>query len=290
MERWDRGCLSAAQAELVAGWLGAPELVEDLSWGLTDTKVLKVRVGGLTRIVKAAGPDNHHLHREITAHATYTRPLLAAGLAPLMLHSSRSANVLVLEYLDGDLVEDTAKELDRGLHRQAGKLLSMLHAEDHRMDDQYEARATQKALSWLDRHHRIDPRLERDARRHLMDYSPSPVRVVPTHGDWHPRNWISHEGRLKAIDFGRFDFRPAASDFCRLSAQQWQKDPALESAFLDGYGGDPRAQHPWRIEVLREAVGTAVWAFHVGDTAFEAQGHRMLGQALQNFPAGKPRG
>ena len=283
MKGWDRGCLSAPQAELVARWLGPPELIEDLSWGLTDTKVLKVHAGGLARIVKAAGRENHHIHREITAHASYTRPLLAAGCAPLMLHSSRSARVMVLEYLDGDLLEGTAKELDGGLHRQAGQLLSMLHAEEHRVDDQYEDRVTKKALSWLDRHHRIDPRLERDARRHLLDYSPSPVRVVPTHGDWHPRNWISHEGRLKAIDFGRFDFRPAASDFCRLSMQQWQKDPALESAFLDGYGKDPRAQDPWRIELLREAVGTAVWAFLVGDTAFEAQGHRMLGEALQNF-------
>ncbi|TQJ41173.1 phosphotransferase family enzyme [Arthrobacter sp. SLBN-112] len=283
MEGWDRGSLSAPQAELVARWLGVPELVEDLSWGLTDTKVLKVHARGQARIVKAAGPDNHHLHREITAYASYTRPLLAAGRAPLMLHSSRPANVLVLEYLDGDLVEGTANELDRGLHRQAGQLLSMLHAEEHRVDDHYEAQATQKALSWLDRRHRIDPRLERDIRRHLMDYRPSQVRVVPTHGDWHPRNWVSHEGQLKAIDFGRFDFRPAASDFCRLAVQQWQKDPALESAFLDGYGEDPRAQDPWRIELLREAVGTAVWAFLVGDTAFEAQGHRMLGEALLNF-------
>ncbi|TQJ36683.1 phosphotransferase [Arthrobacter sp. SLBN-122] len=283
MKGWDRGCLSAPQAELVARWLGPPELIEDLSWGLTDTKVLKVHAGGLARIVKAAGRENHHIHREITAHAPYTRPLLAAGGAPLMLHSSRSARVIVLEYLDGNLVEGTAGELSAELHQQAGQLLGMLHAEEHRVDDHYEARATQKALSWLDRHHRIDPRLERDARRHLLDYSPSPVRVVPTHGDWHPRNWISHEGQLKAIDFGRFDFRPAASDFCRLAVRQWQKDPALELAFLDGYGKDPRAQDPWRIELLREAVGTAVWAFLVGDTVFEAQGHRMLGEALQNF-------
>ena len=107
---------------------------------------------------------------------------------------------------------------------------------------------------------------------------------MPTHGDWHPRNWVSHEGQLKAIEFGRFDFRPAASDLCRLAAQQWQKDPALESAFLDGYGQDPRAPDLWRIELLREAVGTAVWAYLVGDTAFEARGHRMLVQALQRFP------
>ncbi|MDQ0664076.1 thiamine kinase-like enzyme [Arthrobacter ulcerisalmonis] len=283
MERWDRGCLSAEQAELVAGWLGAPELVADLSWGLTDTKVLKVRAGGHMKIVKAAGPDNHHLHREITAYTSYTRPLAATGRAPGMLHSSRASNVLVLGYLEGNLVEGTPDELSMEVHHQAGQLLSMLHGQENRVDDRYEAHATAKALSWLDRRHRIDARLEQEARRRLLAYRPLPVRVVPTHGDWHPRNWVSHKGQLKAIDFGRFDFRPAASDFCRLSAQQWQKDPGLESVFLDGYGEDPRAPDLWRIGLLREAVGTAVWAFLVGDTAFESRGHRMLVQALQSF-------
>ncbi|HEX7203283.1 MAG TPA: aminoglycoside phosphotransferase family protein, partial [Arthrobacter sp.] len=86
-----------------------------------------------------------------------------------------------------------------------------------------------------------------------------------------------------AIDFGRFDFRPAATDFCRLAVQQWQKMPALEEEFLNGYGDDPRSAHVWRIDLLREAIGTSVWAHLVGDEAFEAQGHEMLGQALQRF-------
>ena len=105
MERWDRGSLSAQQAGLVTEWLGAPDLVADLSWGLTDTKVLKVQAGGQAWIDKAAGPANHHLHREITAHTAYTLPLAATGRAPRMLHSSRAANLLVLGYLDGKLVE-----------------------------------------------------------------------------------------------------------------------------------------------------------------------------------------
>ncbi|MFC8523417.1 phosphotransferase family protein [Pseudarthrobacter sp. NPDC057230] len=117
----------------------------------------------------------------------------------------------------------------------------------------------------------------------MAEYRPQRVDVVPTHGDWQPRNWLSDQGAVKAIDFGRFDFRPAVTDFCRLTVQQWQQAPSLEAAFLRGYGEDPRSQSVWRMNLLREAVGTAVWARFVGDEAFESQGHRMLHQALQNF-------
>jgi hypothetical protein len=65
--------------------------------------------------------------------------------------------------------------------------------------------------------------------------------------------------------------------------QQWRGRPELEQAFLGGYGTDPRSHNVWRIDLLREAVGTAVWAFQVGDEAFEDQGHRMLREALERW-------
>jgi hypothetical protein len=65
--------------------------------------------------------------------------------------------------------------------------------------------------------------------------------------------------------------------------QQWQQDPDLEAAFLARYGEDPRHPNVWRMDLLREAVGTAVWAYRIGDEAFENQGHRMLQQALLGF-------
>ncbi|MBS9376660.1 hypothetical protein GON09_005681 [Rhodococcus sp. B50] len=34
---------------------------------------------------------------------------------------------------------------------------------------------------------------------------------------------------------------------------------------------------------LREAIGTAVWAYQVGDEPFENEGHRMLADALTLF-------
>lgn len=34
---------------------------------------------------------------------------------------------------------------------------------------------------------------------------------------------------------------------------------------------------------LREAIGTAVWAYEVGDREFEAQGHQMMAWAVEKF-------
>ncbi|UKA68383.1 aminoglycoside phosphotransferase family protein [Arthrobacter sp. FW306-05-C] len=267
----------------MSAWLQRPELIADLSWRQLDTQVLQVRAAGSMVIVKAAGPANHHIGREITAHTSYTRPLVERARAGRMLHSSRDLNLLVLEYLDGEPLENTVGELAEDVHFQAGGLLKALHAQERRVDEDYEFRETAKSVNWLDKQHRIEPAMEREVRCRLAEYRPQPVDVVPTHGDWQPRNWLTDRGTVKAIDFGRFHFRPAATDFCRLTVQQWQQAPSLEAAFLRGYGEDPRSQSVWRMNLLREAVGTAVWARFVGDEAFESQGHRMLHQALQNF-------
>ena len=283
MQRWDGGLLGERQAAAVEEWLGTPALLADFSWGQTDTKVLHGAGRESAVIVKAGGAANHHIRREIAAHAAYTGPLVDAGRAGRMLFSDRTLNVLVLEYLSGELVEGSAWELAADVHFQAGQVLKLLHDQEGRADAEYEARATSKALAWLEREHRINPEVGREVRGRLNSYRPLPVAAVPTHGDWQPRNWLYDAGVVKVIDFGRFEFRPAASDFCRLSVQQWVKKPSLETAFLRGYGGDPRDARVWRMDLLREAVGTAVWAYLVGDEAFEAQGHWMLERALGRF-------
>ncbi|WP_026548877.1 phosphotransferase [Arthrobacter sp. Br18] len=283
MTSWDRALLNDEQAEYVAGQLKTPLVIDDLSWNLVDTRVLHVRAEDQDFVVKAAPQSNHHIGREITAHETYTEPLVGAARTGQLVAASRAANVLITTYLPGTLVQGSDKEWIADMYTQAGSALRALHDQHPRVDDGYEIRMTDKAIALLDRQHRIASEVESAARRILASYQPAPVVVVPTHGDWQPRNWL-HEGNwLQVIDFGRFDFRPAASDFCRLATQQWRERPRLENAFLEGYGSDPRNEEVWPIDLLREAVGTAVWAFLVGDTVFEAQGHRMLEEAIVRF-------
>lgn len=82
------------------------------------------------------------------------------------------------------------------------------------------------------------------------------------------------------IDFGRADLRHAAEDFERLAAREFLSVAGSEDAFLDGYGSDPREPEAWFRQRIRAAVATAVWAFQVGDYAYEAEGHRMIADLL----------
>lgn len=280
---WHADRLTDRQAQFVERWLPEPRLVEDLSWGLVDTTVLHVRTAAGGFIVKAAGQANHHIGREISAHEGYTAPLAQLGAAARLVVSDRDANVLVTEYLVGEIVVGTPAELETETYARAGLLLKAFHSQAARTDQDFERLATDRALAWLDSAHRIAPEHVSAARNALGDYRPQPVTVVPTHGDWQPRNWLVDDGNVKVIDFGRFEFRPAETDLCRLAAQQWRSDSQLEAAFLHGYGTDPRDPGRWSVMMLREAIGTAAWAYQVGDESFEEQGHRMLAEALAAF-------
>lgn len=255
----------------------------DMSWKRADTVVLDVDFALGRALVKAAGPQNHHLDREITAFQGFTDVLACTGHAAHLLHHDRAANLIVLSYLEGHLVQGSTAEYTIDAHRQAGRLMRRFHDQGEYIDPEWDLAAVAKSLAWLEMPHRIGPRTCADLRAILASHRPQPTVTVPTHGDWQPRNWLIDAGTVKVIDFGRFAWRPAITDFCRLAAQQWRQDPRLEEAFFAGYGGDPRTPDRWPIVALHEAIGTAVWAHRVGDEPFERQGHRMIAESLKLF-------
>lgn len=275
--------LSDDQRTLLETWCPGIEVIRDHSWGLVDTVVLEASVGGQRVIVKASGPDNHHLVREVEAHREWVPTLAATGHAPTLLHADADARLIVTAYLPGKLVEGTDSEFDPDTYRQAGKLLARIHQTSSRLDVDHSKLLRDKALGWLDRSHRIAPEVEVELRSIIASWPTPPTVVVPTHGDWQPRNWLDDAGTIRIIDFGRAEYREASSDFARLATQQFIGRPDLEAAFIDGYGEDPREPEPWKRLQIREAVGTATWAYQVGDEGFEAQGHRMIADALARF-------
>jgi aminoglycoside phosphotransferase (APT) family kinase protein len=272
--------LSDRQRALLSAWLPGARVVRDHSWGLVERTVLEVERDGEKYVVKAGGPDDHHMLRELRAHREWLTPWTSRGRAPTLVHHDEEALLLVSRYLPGELVEGTEAADDPEVYRQAGGLLAQLHDQDGVDDPEYEARENRKTLRWLDQDHRIEPAVEMRLRAEVASWPEPSARLVPTHGDWQPRNWLHHDGTVSVIDFGRADLRPAYSDLARLAAQDFRREPALERAFLDGYGADPREPASWHRQRVREAVATAVWARLVGDEKFEAQGHRMIAEAL----------
>jgi thiamine kinase-like enzyme len=160
-------------------------------------------------------------------------------------------------------------------------LLALLHRQAAVVDLDHARRERERTLQTLDRPHRLSSDLERQARDHVKGWPDLPVVLVPTHGDWQPRNWLDDNGTISVIDFGHADLRPAISDFVRLSSRQFRTDPSLEAAFIEGYGADPRQPAAWRRERIRQAIGTARWAYEVGDEPFEMEAHRDLTDLLE---------
>lgn len=97
-----------------------------------------------------------------------------AGGVGALVAASREANMLVVEYQAGELVENTPAEVEAATYRQAGQALGLLHAQAAREDDTYVARTKDRALAWLDGDHRIDALAEVAARRVLASAHSAP--------------------------------------------------------------------------------------------------------------------
>lgn len=274
--------LSPPQRALLEQWLPDATVERDHSWGLVATTVLEVSCAGSRFIVKASD-DDHGIGRELQAHRTWLRPWTDRGRAPTLVHGDADARILLTRYLPGELVLGSEHAEDPRVYRQAGELLALLHAQEVVADSDYERRENDRSLAWLCQPHRIAAHIVARLRAEIAGWPTPPATLVPTHGDWQPRNWLIHDGVVSVIDFGRAAMRPALADFGRLAVQEFRRDPGLEAAFLDGYGPDPREPEAWHRTRVREAIGTAAWAHRVGDEAFEAQGHRMIAEVLPHL-------
>jgi aminoglycoside/choline kinase family phosphotransferase len=272
--------LTDRQRALLDAWLPGATVLRDHSWGLVGTTVLELSHDGTRYIAKAGDDQDRHLARELHAHQHWLRPWTSIERAPELVRADGEAKLLLTRYLPGSLVQGLDAERDPDVYRQAGELLARLHAQLSIEDARFEERANTKALAWLAAPHRIEPARTARLRALVASWRASPSLLVPTHGDWQPRNWLIDQHTVRVIDFGRADLRPAMTDFARLAVQQFRTDPALEAAFVAGYGSDPREPDAWQRNQVREAIGTAVWAYQVGDERFEQQGHRMLDDVL----------
>jgi hypothetical protein len=270
------GRLRPGQRDLLARWVPDAHVVADHSWGLVDTLVLELGSAQGRLILKAAGPTNGHIGRELRAHREWLKPWVATRHAPALLYGDASETMLVTRYLTGRLLEGTPAQDDPATYRQAGALLATYQGQMSEYDADWNDRFRARVERHLGQPHRISPDIEEMIRAEVAAWPAGGAQVVPTHGDWQPRNWLIDDGVVRVIDFGRADLRPPTEDFVRLARQDFARDPRLEAAFLDGYGRDPRHSDQWRRELVGEAVGTAVWAFGVGDESFERVGHQML--------------
>ena len=270
----DLGSLTPDQQRLLAAWFDVPEVVADHSWGLVDTVVLHVRVRRSGRHRQGRRPrqppPRPRDHRPATVGPAVGRDRV--GRARFSTRPTRAACWPSSTSRDGWCRTCRQRWPTRTPTVRPAGSWPRFHGQASRIDDEYAAAADEKALAWLAREHRVAPATVADLRAAIASHTHEPVELIPTHGDWQPRNWLIHDGVIRVIDLGRSDWRPAATDFARLARQEWVGRPDLEAAFLEGYAVDPREPAAWRAMLLQEAIGTAVWAYSVGDDGVRGAG------------------
>ncbi|MGG5753542.1 aminoglycoside phosphotransferase family protein [Zafaria sp. Z1313] len=215
------------------------------------------------------------------------------ALVPDLLRYDADAGLLVTRYLPGRIATGTPAAGDPDAYRQAGRMLALLHCgptSSPRDKGRYETTMLRKCRSWLDRAEGPSagrplapaPHLAA-ARKWLDGFVPAPVELVPTHGDFQPRNWIvDATGTLGLIDFGRAELRPWYTDLVRLEHQEFLADPDLAPALFEGYGRPDGPFTPGRwLDHLGQSLGTVVWSHDMGDEGFEEHGRRMLARTVE---------
>jgi len=273
--------LSEGQRRVLHEWLGDWETIEDLSWPLQDNAVLHVRNDDGEHVVKAS-LWSHHIAREIRAHRTVLSNLDVR--TPRLEHADLESKLLVTSYLPGELVLGTSAEWNPETYLQAGVILSQIQVPLGTSEDYFNDVLT-RIGAFFDEAVALVPHDQLEALHDRVERLRSvPVDIYFTHGDYQPRNWITDDGVVGVIDFGRAAERSWVSDLVRLRSRQFVDHPELEEAFMTGLGRRlTTADHETlKLETVNEGLGTVIWAHKIGDDQFEEHGRRMIARILDS--------
>lgn len=292
--------LRPAQVDLVRRWFPDHRVVADHTWpGQTSVVLELLTEDGDHVIVKAStgAAFDHHLDRELRAHRLVGRDL-GTGF-PVLIAADDDERILVTRHLPGHIAQGTDWEWHPGVHRAAGELLTRFQqagpsTRAAQLGDELRERGT----AGLDGARDLITPVAWSAAAALLEQTVSiTAALVPTHGDFQPRNWLVDPDRpdddgtpaVALIDFGRFDLRPWYSDLVRLHHRVTPTRPDLRDALLDGMGRDtgtpvgPEDLDGWRLENLVQAISTIVWATAMGFDDFADHGRDMLVRTLDEW-------
>src|SRR5665213_3587843 len=225
--------LTSQQTRLLESWLGSWEAIDDYSWPLQDTLVLHVRGQAGEHIIKAS-QTSHHIAREIEAYQKVLSGITAP--IPQLQHADIDAGVLVTSFLPGILVLDSPGEWSPDVYRQAGEILAEIQVPQGISSRYLDELLSGVEILMVDANGLI-PQSQLEALSiELGKFQSYPIQLHFTHGDYQPRNWLTNDGMLSVIDFGRGAQRSCVSDLVRLQNQQFLDNPELADAFMEGWG------------------------------------------------------
>jgi hypothetical protein len=253
--------------------LGPVEVLDDLSPRPSIGRVLRVSTrSGETSIAKwyASTPD---YQRELDALTHYT-PALGSD-APKLIDSDDAFQMLLLSEVQGEQASGSDAAWDPLVHYKAGVLIRRLHESAPPVNSDQFARQCaarfEEAASELDGV--VESHLLSEARLLIakaMDIEHH--RLVPTHRDNHPRNWmVDPGGHVRLIDFANCEYDPWIVDVLLLEQDYWRSDPNLKVAFLSGYDREITADDETMLRAHHAVVAVRLLAASTGSGSTKAE-------------------
>lgn len=272
-------------AALVASVLGPELQVRSRSWPGAASHVWEARAaGGATVFAKVHRTPKFH-RREVAAYESWV-PLLGKDTPILLACDSELAGIVVTP-LPGVPVkfQPLAPGQDVEVHALAGALARRIHDTASGPAAIAPALPSAYVLKHLSRARLTAADLSR-ARAILAEAAQVSLPVVPTHGDFQPRNWLyDNDAQVRIIDFERAEPASTVRDFRLLVNGPWRERPDLREAFFDGYGRRPTTDEETALAgwVVLDALDSAHWGAKHHDAEVLERGLAGLAQ-LRNGP------
>ncbi|WP_345673556.1 phosphotransferase [Yinghuangia aomiensis] len=267
-------------AALVTSVLGPDVDVWSRSWPGAASRVWEARApNGAAVFAKVHSTPKFH-RREVAAYESWVT-LLGEDTPRLLACDSALPGILVTP-LPGVPVkfQPLPPGQDAEVHALAGALARRIH--DTAICPAATASALPSAyvLKHLGRARLTDADLSR-AQAVLVAAAQVTLPMVPTHGDFQPRNWLyNNDSRVRVIDFERAEPGASVRDFRLLVNGPWQERPDLREAFFDGYGRSLTTDEEIALAgwVVLDALDSAHWGAKDNDAEVLARGLAGLAQ------------
>ena len=263
--------------------------VADCSWERDSSAVWRLAsASGRCWYLKRHSSGRFH-EREVAALQGWARAL-GPGRVPELAGTDPELLIMVVTAVPGQPVLELqlSTREEREVHRQAGLLLSRLHASPRPAEVGADVmRLASRADGHLDQvgglltpAQRV---LARDCASRLARLGPG-IPAVASHGDFQPRNWLwdAASSQLGVIDWERAEPAAAIRDLVRLEYGPWDRRPDLREQFLAGYGRTLTAQEHEILAcyAVLDALSGLRWGTANGDNEVVQRAWRTFERSL----------
>jgi len=254
---------------------------EPVNKGWSDDKKYRVTAADGTEYLLRISPASmYEKRKDLFAMMERTAALGIPMCNPVEFGVCDEGVYSVLSWINGDDLEDMLPLLPEtgqyALGLQSGEIIRKMHAMPApETQEDWEIRFNRKTDNKIKKYRECGVRFEGDAHvinylennRHLLKNRPQCFQ----HGDYHTGNMMLENGRLKIIDFDRFDYGDPWEEFNRIV---WSAaaSPHFATGQLRGYfGGEPPFEF-FRLltfYIASNTLSSVYWAISFGPAESE---------------------